>query len=93
MTILIKLYGKLRENVKDVDLKEGLPVTFNVEDGNVRFVYDIVEKFAIREDDISHIFVNGKFCGIEKEISDGDRVGLFPKNMALIFVEIPLEGG
>ncbi len=77
--------------MKDVDLEEGLPVTFNVEDKNVHFVYDIVEKFAIREEDISHIFVNGKYSGIEKEIRDGDRVGLFPKNMALIFVEIPLE--
>lgn len=93
MSILIKLYGNLRENVKDVNLKKGLPVTFNVEDRNIHFVYDIVEKFRIREGDISHIFVNGKFCGIEKEINDGDRVGLFPKNMALIFVEIPLEGG
>ena len=93
MSILIKLYGKLRENVKDVDLKKGLPVTFNVDDKDVHFVYNIIEKFGILEDELSHIFVNGKFCGIEKEIRDGDRVGLFPKNMALIFVEIPLEGG
>ncbi|GAH18140.1 unnamed protein product [marine sediment metagenome] len=91
MSILIKLYGKLGENVKDVDLKEGLPVTFYVEDKNVHNVYDIVEKFAIREDELSHIFVNGKYCRVGKEVRDGDRVGLFPKNMALMFVEITLE--
>ena len=89
MPILIKLYGKLRENVKDVDLEKGLPVTCNIEENNVHFVYDIVEKFAISEDELSHIFVNGKYCGIGKEIRDGDRVGLFPKNMALMFAEIP----
>jgi molybdopterin converting factor small subunit len=91
MTILIKLYGKLREYVKAIDLKKGLPVTLNIERSNVHFVYDIVEKFAISEDELSHIFVNGKYCGIGKEIRDGDRVGLFPKNMALMFAEIPLE--
>jgi molybdopterin converting factor small subunit len=91
MTILIKLYGKLREYVKVIDLKKGLPVTLNIERSNVHFVYDIVEKFAISEDELSHIFVNGKYCGIGKEIRDGDRVGLFPKNMALMFAEIPLE--
>ncbi len=91
MSILLKLYGKLRENIKDVDLKKGLPVTLNIEKSDVHFVYDIVEKFAISEDELSHIFVNGKYCGIGEEVRDGDRVGLFPKNMALIFAEIPLE--
>jgi len=91
MPILIKLYGNLKKNVKDVDLERGLPVTFNIEESNVHFVYDIVEKFAISEDELSHIFVNGKYCGIGKEVKDGDRVGLFPKNMALMFAEIPLE--
>ena len=63
-------------------------ITLNIEESNVHFVYDIVEKFAIDEDELSHIFVNGKYCGIEKEVRDGDRVGLFPKNMALMFAEI-----
>ena len=92
MPILLKLYGDLRENVKDVDLESGLPVTFNIEDSNVRFVYDILKKYGINENKLSHIFVNGKYCGIGKEVKDGDRVGLFPKNMALMFVEIPLGG-
>ena len=93
MPILVKLYGKLREKLKNVDLEKGLPVTFNIEDNTIHFVYDIVEKFAISEDELSHIFVNGKYCGIGKEIRNGDRVGLFPKNMALMFVEIPNNGG
>ena len=92
MTILIQLYGKLREYVKVIDLEKGLPVTFNIDRSNVQFVYDIIEKFAISKDELSHIFVNSRYCGIGKEIQDGDRVGLFPKNMALMFVEIPLGG-
>ncbi len=91
MPILVKLYGKLRENVMDVDLEKGFPVTLTIEESSAQYVYDIVEKFAISEDEISHIFVNRKYCGIGKEVKDGDRVGLFPKNMALMFAEIPLE--
>jgi len=78
----------LRENVKDVDLEKGLPFTLKIEESNVHIVNDIVDKFAIREDELSHIFVNGKYCGIGKEVREGDRVGLFPKNMALMFAEI-----
>jgi len=91
MAILVKLYGNLRENVKDLELERGLPVTLNIKDGSVHFVDDIVKKLAISEGELSHIFVNGKYCGIGKEVKDGDRVGLFPKNMALMFAEIPLE--
>ncbi len=78
----------MRENVKDVDLEKRLPVTLKIEESNVHIVNDIVDKFAIREDELSHIFVNGKYCGIGKEVREGDRVGLFPKNMALMFAEI-----
>ena len=81
----------MRENVKDVDLEKGLPVTLKIEESNVHNVNDIVEKFAISGDELSHIFLNGKYCEIGKNIRDGDRVGLFPKNMALMFAEIPLE--
>ena len=89
MPILVKLYGSLREKVKDVKLEKGIPVTFKIEEEGAYFVYEILEKFTINENELSHIFVNGKYCGIGKKIKNGDRVGLFPKNMALIFAEIP----
>ena len=89
MSILIKLYGNLREKVKDTDLEIGFPITLNVEGNEIHTVLDILDKFNIEDNEISHIFVNGKYCGPGKEVRDGDRVGLFPKKMALMFVEIP----
>jgi len=89
MSILIKLYGNLREKVKDTDLEIGFPITLNVEGNELHTVLDILDKFNIEDNEISHIFVNGKYCGPGKEVRDGDRVGLFPKKMALMFVEIP----
>lgn len=89
MSILIKLYGNLREKVKDTDLEKGFPITLNIEGNEIHTVLDILDKFNIEDNEISHIFVNGKYCGPGKEVRDGDRVGLFSKKMALMFVEIP----
>ncbi len=89
MSILIKLYGNLREKVKDTDLEKGFPITLNIEGNEIHTILDILDKFNIEGNEISHIFVNGQYCGPGKEVRDGDRVGLFPKKMALMFVEIP----
>jgi len=89
MSILIKLYGNLREKVKDTDLEKGFPITINIEGNEIHTILDILDKFNIEGNEISHIFVNSKYCGPGKEVRDGDRVGLFPKKMALMFVEIP----
>ena len=89
MPILLKLYGNLREKVKGADLKKGFPITLNIEGNKIHTALDIINKFKIEENEISHIFINGKYCGPGKEIRDGDRVGLFPKKMSLMFVEIP----
>ena len=88
MPVLVKLYGKLREKVKDPDLQEGFPASFDIDSSLVHTVFEILEKLSIKEHDLSHIFVNGKYCGVDKEVKNGDRVGLFPQNMSLLFVEI-----
>jgi len=84
----VKLYGKLKENLKKYDLEENIPQSIKIDPDEFHSVNDILKKFAITEEELSHIFVNGKYCGIDKEVNNGDRVGLFPKNMALLFVEI-----
>jgi len=43
----------------------------------------------INEREISHIFVNGAYTGSGTLIKDGDRIGIFPIDMALMFAEIP----
>ena len=88
MPILVKLYGKLKENVRDCDIKDRRPTSLKIEPNDVHSVYDILEIFKISEEELSHIFVNGEYCGIDKVVINGDRVGLFPRNMALLSVEI-----
>lgn len=87
MTIRIKLYGGLREKLPQFK-NGGAPGTLNIKLNKIKTVLDILNKFNITRDEISHIFVNSKYSGIGKQVKDGDRIGLFPKRMGIIFVEI-----
>ncbi|MFW9882641.1 MAG: hypothetical protein ACFFG0_56990 [Candidatus Thorarchaeota archaeon] len=89
MTILVKLYGDLRVRVKLKDNVPGFPNTIILEPSRTKFVYDVIKQLNISIDDISHIFVNSIYCGPGKKVTDGDRVGLFPTRMAIMFAEIP----
>lgn len=88
MTIKVKLYGDLREKLTQINNENGLPSTLNIEIDGITTVLDILNKFGITQEEISHIFVNSKFSGTKKDIKSGDRIGIFPKRMGLIFVEI-----
>ncbi|MFX1488093.1 MAG: hypothetical protein ACFFBI_03030 [Promethearchaeota archaeon] len=89
MAILVKLYGDLRKKVKLQDNVPGVPYTIILEPSRIKVVYDVLKQLNISIDDISHIFVNSIYCGPGKKVTDGDRVGLFPTRMAIIFAEIP----
>ncbi|MFX0042986.1 MAG: MoaD/ThiS family protein [Candidatus Hodarchaeota archaeon] len=88
MAITVKLYGDLRKRVKQEGFERGLPSTLTIKNNKFNTIFDILEKFKIKQSEISHIFVNGKYCGPGKTLGEGDRIGLFPKRMALMFVEI-----
>jgi molybdopterin converting factor small subunit len=89
MAILVKLYGDLRDKYERQGNDSGIPNTINLESSIFKTVYDVIEQINIPIDDISHIFVNGIYCGPGKKVNDGDRIGLFPTRMAIMFAEIP----
>ncbi len=88
MSIIVKLYGDLRKKISLEKGHTGIPKTLEIEINNSRTVLDILKKFNIEENEISHIFVNRNLCGPGKKIKDRDRVGIFPKRMGIMFVEI-----
>ncbi|MFX1380329.1 MAG: MoaD/ThiS family protein [Promethearchaeota archaeon] len=88
MVIKIKLYGDLSVKFSVYKNERGLPSTLNIKPEKVKTVFDILNQYNIRPDEISHIFINNKYSRIENQIKDGDRIGIFPKRMGIIFVEI-----
>jgi molybdopterin converting factor small subunit len=91
MAIKVKLYGDLREKIPHIDKIGGAPVTLHLEIEENTTILAILNKFSIKNDEISHIFINNKYSGIQNQVKDGDRIGIFPKRMGIIFVEIMSE--
>jgi molybdopterin converting factor small subunit len=84
MTILIKFFGDLAKKLqKEEDIKN--PLNLEIESQGIEFVEDILKKYSIEKDETSHIFVNGTYSGFKKRVKDGDRVGIFPRNMGLLY--------
>jgi len=88
MAITVKLYGDLREKFPQINNIGGAPVTLNINFEENTTVFALLSKFNISNDEISHIFINNKYSGMEHQVEDGDRIGIFPKRMGIIFVEI-----
>ncbi len=88
MTIQVKLYGELKDKSRQYNPDNYSTNTLNIGVDGMKTVFDIFNELNIVETELSHIFVNGKYCGPGKKIKDGDRVGLFPKRMGLLFIEI-----
>jgi len=84
MPITLKLFGDLRKKV-DPKVSGTLPLRLKIDDPEITWVADILRKFMIEENEVSHIFVNGRFAGFRKKVSNGDTVALFPRNMGLLY--------
>ncbi|MFX1379488.1 MAG: MoaD/ThiS family protein [Promethearchaeota archaeon] len=84
MPINLKLFGDLRQKA-DPKVTGTLSLQLKINEVAISRVSDILRKFNIEDSEVSHIFVNGIYAGHKKKIKSGDRVSLFPRNMALLY--------
>ena len=82
--IEIHLYGKLRRFSKQKSpIKESI-VYLEVLEGDS--ILSIVNKLGIPLNELgSTIFLNGEYSGTQRPVKAGDRLGLFPENMHLLY--------
>jgi len=85
MAILVKIFGNLRKKIEGSNVTNSLPISKHIESNGIETIADILNKLAIKKEETSHLFVNGTYSGFNKKVKDGDRVGLFPKNMSLLY--------
>jgi molybdopterin converting factor small subunit len=85
MTILVKVFGDLRKKIEGFNAANSLPLNLHIESNGINTIADILNKYGIEEEDTGHLFVNGIYSGFSKKVKDGDRVGLFPSNMKLLY--------
>lgn len=49
-------------------------------------VGDIIHRIGIPLDEVgSNIFLNGEYSGLRRQVQDGDRLGIFPDDMQLLY--------
>ena len=84
VVIEVHLYGKLRRfSEQKSPLKESI-IFLDVYEGDT--IQSIVDRIGIPLEDLgSALFLNGEYSGLQRQVNDGDRLGLFPDNMALLY--------
>jgi len=85
MTIKVVLYGDLKEKADKIDTKTHTIGTSQLEADGINTISDVLTRLNIDEDEVSHIFLNRDYSALEREVQDGDRLALFPKDMALLY--------
>jgi len=83
--INVRLYGEFREMAPRSDEESGYIGKVELEDEGIETTGDLIGKFELNEDEVSHVFVNGTYSSFKKELGEGDEVALFPTEMGLLY--------
>ena len=82
--IEIHLYGRLRRFANEQDPTSDSVLHLPVKEGET--IEDIVRRIGIPREELGrNIFLNGQISTLSREVKDGDRLGLFPSNMSLLY--------
>ena len=73
------------KKIKGFNDTNSLPLNLHIESNGINIITDILDKYGIEKEETGHLFVNGVYSGFKKKVKDGDRVGLFPSNMKLLY--------
>ena len=82
--IHVHLYGKLRRFAEERDARSDSIVSVPWRAGDT--VEAIVERIGVPREELgSNLFLNGCYVTLESPVADGDRLGLFPDDMQLLY--------
>jgi len=84
MSIRVKFFGDLRKKVQP-DIKGSMPLKFSIDYKGIDRISDILKKYNIEENEVIHIFVNGRYSGVTKKVKSEDIVAIFPRNMSVLY--------
>ncbi len=82
--VSVHLYGKLRRFAADSDVQSESVAVVAREEGDT--IADLADRLGIPRGELgSNVFLNGRYAGLDSPVSDGDRLGLFPDDMQLLY--------
>ncbi len=74
ITVYVKLFATLRQHRPGLEIGEAFPV--ELQDGAT--LRDLVRCLKLPEDQVKLIFVNALSAELDRTLTDGDEVGIFP---------------
>jgi len=82
--IEVHLYGKLRRFTDNQDpTHDSITYTPVMDEDTIE---DIIRHIGIPPEEIgSNIFLNGEYSALGRKVKDGDRLGVFPNDMQLLY--------
>ena len=83
MAVQVWLYGKLRRLASQTDVGSNSVVAVEISEGET--VRGVLRHLGLGTEEVSNIFLNGRLAGLEQEVTDQDRIGLFPGDMSLLY--------
>lgn len=79
----VHLYGRLKEHLGPRPAWEEAVVHVPVDDGAT--IADVLAALGIGPEEVSHLFLNAEYSGLRRKVRPGDRLGVFPREMALLY--------
>jgi len=89
----VHLYGKLRRFTGNTDPRTESILLMEARGGET--ISDIVGRIGIPPEELGrNIFLNGEVSALDRKVKDGDRLGIFPDDMQLLYRQyFPKRGG
>lgn len=83
--IEVHLYGGLRHLAPQSGVHRPSVVRVDVAEGTVA---QVIARLGLDPAAVSNVFVNGRYTpgALEQTVRSGDRLGLFPPNMRMLYV-------
>jgi molybdopterin converting factor small subunit len=80
----VHLYGKLRRFAQDRSATGESIVRVTAGEGDT--IEDVLSKLGVAREELGrNIFLNGQLSALTREVHEGDRLGLFPNDMSLLY--------
>jgi molybdopterin converting factor small subunit len=80
----VRLYGKLRRCAEEQSATGDSIVRVPVGEGDT--IGDVASRLGIAREELGrNIFLNGQLSALSRKVQDGDRLGLFPDDMSLLY--------
>ncbi|MFQ6016255.1 MAG: MoaD/ThiS family protein [Anaerolineae bacterium] len=79
----VHLYGKLRQYAAEQEVTGSSIVEVSVKEEAT--IADVLRRIGIHPAEVSHLFLNAQYSALTRRVQDGDRLGVFPRDMGLLY--------